>query len=166
MADGLSEQAEQGPLINSAALAKVQTHLDNAVELGATVLTGGQPHALGGLFFQPTVLSNVNETMQISHEETFGPIAPLYRFNTDQEAIDMANNTPFGLAAYFYSQNIKRVWHIAEALEVGIVGINAGVISSEVAPFGGIKESGIGREGSKYGIDEFVEMKYLCLGEM
>ncbi|KXJ46492.1 MAG: NAD-dependent succinate-semialdehyde dehydrogenase [Cycloclasticus sp.] len=166
VADGLSEQAEQGPLINSAALAKVQTHLDNAVELGATVLTGGQPHALGGLFFQPTVLSNVNETMQISHEETFGPIAPLYRFNTDQEAIDMANNTPFGLAAYFYSQNIKRVWHIAEALEVGIVGINAGVVSSEVAPFGGIKESGIGREGSKYGIDEFVEMKYLCLGEM
>lgn len=166
VADGLSEQAEQGPLINSAALAKVQAHLDNAVELGATVLTGGRPHALGGLFFQPTVLSNINETMQISHEETFGPIAPLYRFNTDQEAIDMANNTPFGLAAYFYSQNIKRVWHIAEALEVGIVGINAGVVSSEVAPFGGIKESGIGREGSKYGIDEFVEMKYLCLGEM
>ena len=166
VADGLSDQAEQGPLINSAALAKVQTHLSNAVELGATVLTGGQPHALGGLFFEPTVLSNVNETMQISHEETFGPIAPLYRFSTDQEAIDMANNTPFGLAAYFYSQNIKRVWHIAEALEVGIVGINAGIVSSEVAPFGGIKESGIGREGSKYGIDEFVEMKYLCLGEM
>lgn len=166
VADGLSEHAEQGPLINSAALAKVQAHLDNATELGATVLTGGQPHALGGLFFQPTVLSHVNETMQISHEETFGPIAPLYRFNTDQDAIDMANNTPFGLAAYFYSQNIKRVWHIAEALEAGIVGINAGIVSSEVAPFGGIKESGIGREGSKYGIDEFVEMKYLCLGEM
>jgi len=166
VADGFCEQAEQGPLINSDALAKVQTHLDNAVERGATVLTGGQPHALGGLFFQPTVLSNVNESMQISHEETFGPIAPLYRFNTDQEAIKMANNTPFGLAAYFYSQNIKRVWHVAEALEAGIVGINAGSISTEVAPFGGVKESGMGREGSKYGIDEFVEIKYLCLGEM
>ncbi len=166
VADGLSEHAEQGPLINSAALVKVQAHLDNALELGATILTGGQSHVLGGLFFQPTVLSHVNETMQISHEETFGPIAPLYRFSTDQDAIDMANNTPFGLAAYFYSQNIKRVWHVAEALEVGIVGINAGIVSSEVAPFGGIKESGIGREGSKYGVDEFVEMKYLCLGEM
>ena len=166
VADGFCEQSEQGPLINSDALAKVQTHLDNAIELGATLLTGGQPHALGGLFFQPTVLSNVNESMQISHEETFGPIAPLYRFNTDQEAIKMANNTPFGLAAYFYSQNIKRVWHVAEALEAGIVGINAGSISTEVAPFGGVKESGIGREGSKYGIDEFVEIKYLCLGEM
>ena len=145
---------------------KVKEHVDNAVQLGASVLTGGASHELGGLFFQPTVLSNVSPAMKITHEETFGPVAPLYRFTTDQQAIELANDTPFGLAAYFYSQNIKRVWQVAESLEVGIIGINAGIISSEVAPFGGVKESGIGREGSKYGIDEFVEIKYLCLGNM
>ncbi|MBV1875468.1 MAG: NAD-dependent succinate-semialdehyde dehydrogenase, partial [Cycloclasticus sp.] len=159
VANGMSQEAEQGPLINTKALNKVKEHVNNAVKLGASVLTGGQPHELGGLFFQPTVLTNVTSAMQISHEETFGPVAPLYRFKTDQQAIALANDTPFGLAAYFYSQNIKRIWQVAEALEVGIVGINSGIVSSEVAPFGGVKESGIGREGSKYGIDEFVEIK-------
>ncbi len=166
VANGIEPTAEQGPLINTAALDKVKEHVDNAVQLGASVLTGGESHELGGLFFQPTVLSNVSPAMKITHEETFGPVAPLYRFTTDQQAIELANDTPFGLAAYFYSQNIKRVWQVAESLEVGIIGINAGIISSEVAPFGGVKESGIGREGSKYGIDEFVEIKYLCLGNM
>jgi succinate-semialdehyde dehydrogenase/glutarate-semialdehyde dehydrogenase len=166
VANGIEPTAEQGPLINTAALDKVKEHVDNAVQLGASVLTGGASHELGGLFFQPTVLSNVSPAMKITHEETFGPVAPLYRFTTDQQAIELANDTPFGLAAYFYSQNIKRVWQVAESLEVGIIGINAGIISSEVAPFGGVKESGIGREGSKYGIDEFVEIKYLCLGNM
>lgn len=166
VANGMSQEAEQGPLINLAAHEKVKEHVNDAVKQGACVLTGGQAHELGGLFFQPTVLANVTPAMQITHEETFGPVAPLYRFSSDQEAIDLANDTPFGLAAYFYSQNIKRVWQVAEALEVGIVGINAGIVSSEVAPFGGVKESGIGREGSKYGIDEFVEIKYLCLGNM
>lgn len=166
VSDGMNTQAEQGPLINAAAVSKVQEHIADAVNLGATVVTGGKQHTLGGLFFQPTVLTNVTPKMQISHEETFGPVAPLYKFNTVEEVIGLANDTPFGLAAYFYSQNIKRIWHVAEALEVGIVGINAGIVSSEVAPFGGIKESGIGREGSKYGIDDFVEIKYLCFGNL
>jgi succinate-semialdehyde dehydrogenase/glutarate-semialdehyde dehydrogenase len=166
VSDGMNAQAEQGPLINSAAVSKVQEHITDAVNLGAAVVTGGQKHKLGGLFFQPTILTNVTPKMLITHEETFGPVAPLYKFNTVEEVIDLANDTPFGLAAYFYSQNIKRIWHVAEALEVGIVGINAGIVSSEVAPFGGIKESGVGREGSKYGIDDFVEIKYLCFGSL
>ena len=166
IADGMSETAQQGPLINQQAVDKVNEHINNAVGLGASVLTGGKQHTLGGLFFQPTILTNVTTDMQITHEETFGPVAPLYRFHDDQQAIDLANDTPFGLAAYFYSQNIKRVWRTAEALEAGIVGINSGIVSTEVAPFGGVKESGIGREGSKYGLDDFLEMKYLCLGEM
>jgi len=166
VADGMDETAQQGPLINQQAVDKVNEHINNAVELGASVLSGGKQHTLGGLFFQPTILTNVTAKMQITHEETFGPVAPLYRFDDDQQAIDLANDTPFGLAAYFYSQNIKRVWRTAEALEVGIVGINSGIVSTEVAPFGGVKESGIGREGSKYGLDDFLEMKYLCLGEM
>ncbi|MBL4743947.1 MAG: aldehyde dehydrogenase family protein, partial [Cycloclasticus sp.] len=166
VASGMDSRAEQGPLINQRALDKVQEHVNNATELGATVLTGGKPHSLGGFFYQPTVLVDVTADMNIAHEETFGPVAPLYRFKSDQEAIDLANDTPFGLAAYFYSQNIKRIWNVAESLEVGIVGINTGIVSSEVAPFGGVKESGIGREGSKYGIDDFVEIKYWCLGGM
>jgi succinate-semialdehyde dehydrogenase/glutarate-semialdehyde dehydrogenase len=166
VSDGLNPDAQQGPLINHNAVKKVEEHIYDAVNKGASIVTGGRPHALGGLFFQPTVLSNVTMSMNISHEETFGPVAPLYRFNSDKEAVEQANDTPFGLAAYFYSQNIKRIWQTAEALEVGIVGINSGIVSTEVAPFGGVKESGIGREGSKYGIDDFMEMKYLCFGEL
>lgn len=166
VADGLSLSAEQGPLINANAVKKVEEHIKDATEKGATVILGGQRHDLGGQFFQPTILAGVTTDMLISHEETFGPVAPLYRFSHDDEVIKLANDTPYGLAAYFYSQNIKRIWRIAEALEVGIVGINSGIVSTEVAPFGGIKESGIGREGSKYGIDDFIEMKYLCFGNM
>ncbi|HIF17849.1 MAG TPA: NAD-dependent succinate-semialdehyde dehydrogenase [Cycloclasticus sp.] len=166
VANGLDPAAQQGPLINADAVKKVEEHIKDATEKGATVILGGQQHELGGQYFQPTVLGDVTTDMLISHEETFGPVAPLYRFSHDDEVIKLANDTPYGLAAYFYSQNIKRIWHIAEALEVGIVGINSGIVSTEVAPFGGIKESGIGREGSKYGIDDFVEIKYLCFGEM
>ncbi|MEO1962580.1 MAG: NAD-dependent succinate-semialdehyde dehydrogenase [Cycloclasticus sp.] len=166
VANGLDPAAQQGPLINADAVKKVEEHIKDATEKGATVILGGQQHELGGQYFQPTVLGDVTTDMLISHEETFGPVAPLYRFSHDDEVIKLANDTPYGLAAYFYSQNIKRIWHIAEVLEVGIVGINSGIVSTEVAPFGGIKESGIGREGSKYGIDDFVEIKYLCFGEM
>ncbi|PCI19889.1 MAG: succinate-semialdehyde dehydrogenase (NADP(+)) [Piscirickettsiaceae bacterium] len=162
--DGLNTSAEQGPLINKNALVKVEEHIEDALSKGAKLLTGGKPHLLGGLFFEPTVLSGVTLEMKISAEETFGPVAPLYRFKNDDEVIQQANDTPYGLAAYFYSQNIKRIWRTAEALEVGIVGINSGIVSTEVAPFGGIKESGVGREGSKYGIDDFVEIKYLSFG--
>ena len=162
--NGLDPDVEQGPLINKAAVNKVKQHLNDALAKGANIITGGKNHELGGNFFEPTIIGNVTVDMLITHEETFGPLAPLYRFNSDIEAIDMANDTPYGLAAYFYTKDINRAFHVAEALETGIVGINSGVISSEVAPFGGVKESGIGREGSKYGIDEFVEIKYLCLG--
>jgi succinate-semialdehyde dehydrogenase/glutarate-semialdehyde dehydrogenase len=134
------------------------------VKKGAKVVVGGKRHALGGSFFQPTVLANVTTDMAVTREETFGPVAPLFRFKTEAEAIRMANDTEFGLAAYFYSRDIGRVWRVAEALEYGIVGINEGIISTEIAPFGGVKESGIGREGSKYGIEEFLEVKYLCMG--
>lgn len=161
---GLEDGVEQGPLINQAAVDKVKEHLKDALAKGAKVLTGGSNHQLGGTFFQPTVITDATPDMLVTEEETFGPLAPLYRFNTDDEAIALANDTPFGLAAYFYARDIQRVWRVAEALEAGIVGINSGIVSSEVAPFGGVKESGIGREGSKYGIEEFVEVKYLCLG--
>ena len=161
---GLEKDVEQGPLINQAAVDKVKEHLKDALAKGAKVLTGGSNHQLGGTFFQPTVITDATPDMLVTEEETFGPLAPLYRFNTDDEAIALANDTPFGLAAYFYARDIQRVWRVAEALETGIVGINSGIVSSEVAPFGGVKESGIGREGSKYGIEEFVEVKYLCLG--
>jgi succinate-semialdehyde dehydrogenase/glutarate-semialdehyde dehydrogenase len=163
-ANGLDPSATQGPLIDDKAVAKVEEHIQDAVGKGATVIVGGQRHALGGRFFQPTVMTGVTPSMAVSREETFGPVAPLFRFETEEEAIRLANDTEFGLAAYFYGRDIGRVWRVAEAIEAGMVGINTGLISTEVAPFGGMKESGLGREGSKYGIDEFVEIKYLCLG--
>ena len=163
-ANGLESTATQGPLIDDKAVAKVEEHIQDAVQRGAQITVGGKRHALGGRFFEPTVLTGVTPAMMISREETFGPVAPLFRFSTEEEAIALANNTEFGLAAYFYGRDIGRVWRVAEALEAGMVGINTGLISTEVAPFGGIKESGLGREGSKYGIDEFVEIKYLCIG--
>jgi succinate-semialdehyde dehydrogenase/glutarate-semialdehyde dehydrogenase len=142
----------------------VEEHIGDALSKGARVVAGGRRHALGGRFFEPTILADVTPSMMIAREETFGPVAPLFRFRTEEEAIALANDTPFGLAAYFYGRDVGRVWRVAEALESGIVGINTGIISTEVAPFGGVKESGLGREGSKYGIEEFLEIKYLCLG--
>jgi len=161
--DGLKGETEQGPLIDKAALEKVEEHIADAVSHGAKVITGGKPHELGGTFFQPTLLRDVTPEMKVSNEETFGPVAPLFRFKTEREGITLANATQFGLAAYFYASDMSRVWRVAEAIESGIVGINTGLISTAVAPFGGVKESGIGREGSKYGIDDFVEIKYLCM---
>ncbi len=163
-APGLEPGSTQGPLIDEAAVQKVESHIRDAQSKGARVLVGGHRHALGGRFFEPTVLTDVTPQMAVAREETFGPVAPLFRFKTEAEAIALANDTEFGLAAYFYGRDIARVWRVAEALEYGIVGINTGLISTEVAPFGGVKESGLGREGSKYGIDEFVEIKYLCFG--
>ncbi len=162
--NGLETGVVQGPLIEERAVQKVERHIADATAKGAKVLVGGQRHALGGRFFQPTVLADVTTAMQISEEETFGPVAPLFAFDTEAEAVALANATEFGLAAYFYGRDISRVWRVAEALEYGLVGINTGLVSTEVAPFGGFKESGLGREGSKYGIDEFVEIKYVCLG--
>jgi len=162
--NGTEAGVEQGPLIDAAAVAKVREHIDDAVALGAQVLAGGQPHALGGTFFQPTVLTGATAAMKVAREETFGPLAALFRFETNDEAIAQANATEFGLASYFYSQDIARVWRVAEQLEYGMVGINTGLISNEVAPFGGVKQSGLGREGSHYGIDDYLVTKYLCLG--
>src|SRR5579862_3854879 len=164
VADGFEPGSVIGPLIDVQAVEKVEAHIADAVQKGAKIVVGGHRHALGGTFFEPTVLSDVTTDMIITREETFGPVAPLYRFKTEAEAIKMANDTEFGLAAYFYSRDIGRIWRVAEALEYGIVGINEGIISTEIAPFGGMKVSGIGREGSKYGIEEFLEVKYLCLG--
>ncbi len=164
VADGFTPGAELGPLIDMQAVAKVEEHIADALGKGARVVLGGGRHALGGSFFQPTILAEVTPSMAVAREETFGPVAPLFRFHTEDEAIAMANDTEFGLAAYFYGRDIGRVWRVAEALEYGIVGINEGIISTELAPFGGIKESGIGREGSKYGIEDFLEIKYLCMG--
>ena len=164
IADGLTEGAEQGPLIDMAAVDKIEEHIADAKAKGARVVVGGNRHALGRTFFEPTVLADATPAMAVSREETFGPLAPVYRFATENEAIAMANDTEFGLAAYFYGRDIGRVWRVAEALEYGIVGINVGIISTEIAPFGGVKESGIGREGSHFGIDEFIEVKYLCVG--
>jgi succinate-semialdehyde dehydrogenase/glutarate-semialdehyde dehydrogenase len=163
-APGLEPGATQGPLIDDKAVAKVEEHIQDAVSKGAKVIVGGNRHSLGGRFFEPTVLANVAPTSLMAKEETFGPVAPLFRFKTDEEAIAMANDTEFGLAAYFYGRDIRRVWRAAEGLESGIVGVNTGLISTEVAPFGGVKESGLGREGSKYGIEEYLEVKYLCFG--
>ncbi len=155
---------QQGPLINQAAVAKVEDHISDALSKGASIAVGGQRHDRGGTFFQPTVLLNVDNSMKVAVEETFGPVAPIFRFNSEEEGIAMANDTEFGLCAYFYARDVGRIWRVAEGLESGIVGINEGIISTEVAPFGGVKESGLGREGSRYGIDEFLEMKYLCMG--
>jgi len=161
---GLEDGVTQGPLIDMAAVEKVESHISDAVAKGARVLVGGRRAPAGGRFFTPTVLADATPEMALSREETFGPVAPLFRFSTEAEAIALANATEYGLAAYFYGRDVGRIWRVAEALEYGIVGINTGLISTEVAPFGGMKESGIGREGSKYGIEEYLEVKYLCLG--
>jgi succinate-semialdehyde dehydrogenase/glutarate-semialdehyde dehydrogenase len=162
--DGLKGETDQGPLIDSKALAKVEKHIADATAKGAKVISGGKRHALGGTFYEPTVLTNVSSAMILAREETFGPVAPLFRVDSDEEAIRLANDTEFGLAAYLYTRDLARSWRVTEALEYGIVGLNTGLISTEVAPFGGVKESGIGREGSRYGILEFTELKYVCVG--
>ena len=162
--NGFDPEVNQGPLIDDPAVEKVEEHIQDAVSRGARILTGGQRHALGGTYFQPTVLVNVPADAKVAREETFGPLAPLFRFETDEEVLQLANDTEFGLASYFYSQNVGRVWRIAEGLESGMVGINTGMLSTEVAPFGGVKQSGLGREGSRYGMEEFLEVKYLCFG--
>ncbi len=161
--DGLKGATDQGPLIDSKALAKVEEHVADAVNKGAKIALGGKRHALGGNFFEPTVLTDVTPAMLAAREETFGPVAPLFRFDTENDAIRMANDTEFGLAAYFYTRDLARSWRVAEALEYGMVGLNTGIFSTEVAPFGGVKESGIGREGSKYGILDYTEIKFLCV---
>jgi succinate-semialdehyde dehydrogenase/glutarate-semialdehyde dehydrogenase len=162
--DGLAGVTDQGPLIDANAVAKVEEHIADALAKGASVALGGKRHELGGTFFEPTILTGVTPAMLVAREETFGPIAPLFRFATEAEAIAMANDTEFGLAAYLYTRDLARSWRVAEAIEYGIVGLNTGIISTEVAPFGGIKESGTGREGSKYGILDYTEMKYVCVG--
>ncbi|KAA8730990.1 NAD-dependent succinate-semialdehyde dehydrogenase [Acinetobacter qingfengensis] len=161
--DGREEGTTQGPLIEPAAVEKVLSHIEDATSKGATVAIGGKIAAQGGTFFEPTVLTGVTQDMKVSKEETFGPLAPLFRFNTEEEVIAMANDTEFGLAAYLFTQNTARQWRVGEALEYGMVGVNTGAISNEVAPFGGVKQSGLGREGSKFGVDEYTEMKYLCV---
>jgi succinate-semialdehyde dehydrogenase/glutarate-semialdehyde dehydrogenase len=161
--DGLAGETDQGPLINEAAVEKVREHVADAVSRGARILTGGAPHPLGGTFFQPTVLADVTPAMRLAREETFGPVAPLFRFRTEEEAVALANDTEFGLAAYVYTRDLGRSWRVPEALEYGIVGLNTGLISTAVAPFGGMKESGMGREGSSYGILDYLEIKYLCI---
>ena len=163
LGSGLESGVTVGPLVNEEAMEKVKRLVGDATAKGANVLTGGQP-AGSGNFFQPTVLTDVSLDMDIALEEIFGPVAPVFKFDTEEEVIELANNTPFGLAAYFYGRDYARIWRVAEALEYGMVGINTGMISSAVAPFGGVKESGIGREGSKYGMDDFLEVKYLCWG--
>jgi succinate-semialdehyde dehydrogenase/glutarate-semialdehyde dehydrogenase len=160
---GTEAGVQQGPLIDQAALEKVQRHVDDAVAKGAQVVTGGKPHQLGGTFFMPTVLANVSNAMQLASEETFGPVAPVFKFTSEDEAVQLANSTEFGLAAYFYSRDVSRVVRVSEKLEYGMVGVNTGIISTEVAPFGGVKQSGYGREGSRHGIEEYLVMKYVCL---
>jgi succinate-semialdehyde dehydrogenase/glutarate-semialdehyde dehydrogenase len=161
--NGMQEGVTQGPLIDQAAVDKVKSHVADALQKGAKLIQGGNPDILGGLFFEPTVLADVSTDALIFKEETFGPVAPLFRFKTDDEVIAMANNTEFGLASYFFSRDIGRIWRVAEALDYGMVGVNTGAISNEVAPFGGVKQSGLGREGSHHGIDEYLEMKYICM---
>ncbi|MDE2304672.1 MAG: NADP-dependent succinate-semialdehyde dehydrogenase [Gammaproteobacteria bacterium] len=162
--DGLAGATDQGPLIDAKALAKVEEHVADAVAKGARVVAGGRRHSLGGTFYEPTILADVTPAMAVAREETFGPVAPLFRFRTEAEAVAMANDTEFGLAAYMFTRDLARSWRVSEALEYGIVGLNTGLISTEVAPFGGVKESGTGREGSKYGILDFTEIKYVCVG--
>jgi succinate-semialdehyde dehydrogenase/glutarate-semialdehyde dehydrogenase len=164
VADGFTEGVNVGPLIDTQGLDKVVRHVGDATDRGAELLLGGSPHELGGQFFSPTVLTGVTDAMAMSYEETFGPVAGISRFSTEEEAVRKANDTPYGLSSYFYSRDMARIWRVSEALEYGILGINTGVVSTEVAPFGGMKESGIGREGSKYGIDDWLETKYLCMG--
>ena len=162
--NGLEQGTILGPLIDDRAVAKVERHVSDALEKGAKLALGGQRHALGGRFFEPTILTGVTSDMLVAREETFGPLAPLFRFKDEADVIRMANDTEFGLASYFYAGNLARVWRVAEALEYGMVGVNTGLISTAEAPFGGMKSSGLGREGSKYGIEEFCEIKYVCLG--
>ena len=162
--NGMTPGVTQGPLIDGEAVQKIELHISDALAKGGHLLTGGKRHALGHSFFEPTVLANAHACMLVAREETFGPLAPLFRFKTDEEVIGMANDTEFGLASYFYSRDIGRIWRVAQALESGMVGINTGLISTEVAPFGGVKQSGLGREGSKYGIDDYLVIKYLCMG--
>jgi succinate-semialdehyde dehydrogenase/glutarate-semialdehyde dehydrogenase len=161
--NGVEVGVAQGPLINAAAVAKVEEHIKDAVGLGAQVVTGGHRHALGGNFFEPTILTGVTRDMQVANDETFGPVAPLFRFETEEDVIEQANDTIFGLASYFYARDLSRVWRVAEALENGMVGVNTGLISTEVAPFGGVKQSGLGREGSHHGVEDYLEMKYICI---
>ncbi len=162
--DGLKGPTEQGPLIDAAGLAKVEEHVADALSKGARIVTGGKRHALGGTFYEPTILADVTPAMKVAREETFGPVAPLFRFDTEAEALHMANDTEFGLAAYFFTKDLARSWRVSEGLEYGIVGVNTGLVSTEVAPFGGVKESGIGREGSRHGLTDFTEIKYVCVG--
>jgi succinate-semialdehyde dehydrogenase/glutarate-semialdehyde dehydrogenase len=164
--EGLEEGVAVGPLIEAAALDKVERHISDAVAHGATILTGGARHRLGGLFFEPTVLADVPSDALIFKEEAFGPVAPVFPFDTEEDAIRLANATPYGLAAYFYSRDVGRIFRVAERLEFGMVGVNESLISTEVAPFGGVKQSGLGREGSRYGLDDYLELKYVCLGGM
>jgi succinate-semialdehyde dehydrogenase/glutarate-semialdehyde dehydrogenase len=161
--DGFTAGVTQGPLIDDAALAKVERHVADAIAKGARLVAGGKRHALGGTYYEPTVLADVSPDSMIFREETFGPVAPLFRFKTDDEVIELANRTEFGLASYFFSRDIGRIWRVAEALEYGMVGVNTGIISNEVAPFGGVKQSGLGREGSHHGIDEYLEIKYVAM---
>jgi succinate-semialdehyde dehydrogenase / glutarate-semialdehyde dehydrogenase len=161
--DGTADGVVQGPLINASAVRKVEEHIADAVSHGAKVVTGGKRSSLGGTFFEPTVLANVPVDALVTREETFGPLAPVYRFKDETEVVDLANASPFGLASYFYSRDLGRVWRVAEALESGMVGVNTGLITTEVAPFGGVKESGLGREGSHHGIEEYVEIKYIMM---
>lgn len=164
--DGFEDGVLQGPLIDEAAVAKVEDHVSDALAHGARVVTGGKRHALGGTFYEPTVIADATQAMKIAHEETFGPVAPIFRFHEEKEVIRLANDTEFGLSAYFFTRDLARTWRVAEALEVGQIGINTGITAFEGAPFGGVKASGIGREGSHHGIDEYLELKYLCLGDM
>ena len=160
---GFDPSADQGPLIDEAALAKVEEHVADAKNHGGQVILGGHPHKLGGLFYEPTVIKNANDKMLLAHEETFGPVAPLFSFSTEEEVIARANNTPFGLASYFYTSDLAKSWRVSEQLEYGMVGLNTGIISTEMAPFGGVKESGMGREGSKYGVEDYLEIKYISI---
>jgi len=162
--NGLEAGVTQGPLIDEAAVKKVELFIDDAQKKGAKILTGGKRHALGKTYFEPTIITEVTTDMRMAKEEIFGPVAPLFRFKYEQDAIQMANDTEFGLAAYFYARDMSRVWRVSEALEYGMVGVNTGMISNEVAPFGGMKSSGLGREGSKYGVEDYLEIKYVCMG--
>ena len=162
--NGLDAGVTFGPLIDENAIAKVQEHIADAVEKGGKVVVGGKPHALGGLFFEPTIVSHVTQQARVAREETFGPLAPIFRFETEEEVVRWANDTEFGLAAYFYTRDLGRSIRVAEALDYGMVAVNSGILSNEAAPFGGVKQSGLGREGSKYGIEDYVEVKYVLLG--